>query len=58
MFFRTLFQAEMDALCVQDRETCLCLKHENMQYLLDKLHFLGVVSTAEQDSCFAHCAVM
>jgi len=31
---------------VQDRETCLCLKHENMQFLLDKLHFLGVISTA------------
>ena len=31
---------------VQHRETCLCMRHENMQFLLDKLHFLSVVSTA------------
>jgi len=37
---------------VQDRETCLCWKHENFQFLLNKLRFLRVVSTADTGQLF------
>ena len=29
----------------KDRETCLCIKHENLQYQVDKLKGLGLIST-------------
>ena len=33
-------------------KTCLCWKHENFQFLLDKLRFLHVVSTADTGQLF------
>ena len=30
----------------QHRQTCLCIRHDNMQFLVDKLNFLGITKPA------------
>jgi hypothetical protein len=41
---------------VQDRETCLCIKHDNMQFLIDKLHAMNVIDCSTiQQFCNSVC---
>ena len=40
----------------KDRDTCVCVKHANMQLLVDKLHFGGIIKeTSTEEICRAAC---
>lgn len=41
---------------IQERDTCLCVKHVNMDFMLHKLHFLKILkSTSTSDLCSSVC---
>lgn len=41
---------------IQERDTCMCVKHVNMDFMLHKLHMLKVISTTSTSNlCTAIC---
>lgn len=54
--FKRLRPSWITFLNLSDRETCLCVKHSNMQFIIDALYYKGLISTKKlSEVCELSC---